>query len=276
MGATNNAPSPSSFKAINLPAGQFYNTGSAAWGIYDDSGLPAYFANKVGIGTTNPGYPLDLGGGALGGISHVIHFSSSNGLGLDFTENSDGSHWLWIHDDGVSSPVEYGAQLYSGGGKVWRIENRTTNKELIHLGTGGNLAVNGDVKSKEVVVTLDGWSDFVFEDGYDLPTLGEVRAHIEEKGHLPGIPSTGEVKRDGVRLGAMDAKLLQKIEELILYAIERSEQVQALQAELERERRQNNAQQTQIDAQKRQLETQRERIDRLERLVRQVTQEKQQ
>lgn len=82
------------------------------------------------------------------------------------------------------------------------------------------LTVNGKIHTKEVKVDLNGWSDFVFENDYDLPTLEEVEKHIEEKGHLKGIPSAKEVKENGIFLGEMDAKLLQKIEELTLYIIE--------------------------------------------------------
>jgi len=38
--------------------------------------------------------------------------------------------------------------------------------------------------------------------------------------HLPGIPSADEVKKNGVSIGDMQAKLLQKVEELTLYMIE--------------------------------------------------------
>jgi len=81
------------------------------------------------------------------------------------------------------------------------------------------LAVNGNIRAKEVKVETS-WSDFVFEANYDLPSLEEVEKHINEKGHLKDIPSAREVAENGILLGEMDAKLLQKIEELTLYVIE--------------------------------------------------------
>ena len=81
------------------------------------------------------------------------------------------------------------------------------------------LAVNGSIRAKEIVVET-GWSDFVFEKNYNLKTLEEVERYIKDYGHLPNIPSESEVKANGVKLGEMDAKLLQKIEELTLYMIE--------------------------------------------------------
>jgi len=82
------------------------------------------------------------------------------------------------------------------------------------------LAVNGTIRSKEVQVNLLDWPDYVFKKEYNLPTLEEVERHINEKGHLENIPSEEEVLKDGIYLGEMNAKLLQKIEELTLYMIE--------------------------------------------------------
>ncbi|MFW0735916.1 hypothetical protein [Flavobacterium sp. T12S277] len=82
------------------------------------------------------------------------------------------------------------------------------------------LDVNGTIHSKEVKVDMLGWSDFVFKKEYALPTLAEVEKHIKEKGHLENIPNEEEVLKNGINLGEMNAKLLQKIEELTLYMIE--------------------------------------------------------
>ena len=89
------------------------------------------------------------------------------------------------------------------------------------------LSVNGKIHTKEVRVDLklSDWSDFVFYDNYNLPTLEEVENHIKEKGHLKNIPSAMEVDKNGIYLGEMDAKLLQKIEELTLYTIAQEKEI---------------------------------------------------
>ena len=92
---------------------------------------------------------------------------------------------------------------------------------------GYKLAVNGTIRAKEVKVET-GWAGFVFKEGYQLPTLEEVENHINEKGHLPNIPSEAEVRANGVDLRAMNAKLLQKIEELTLYVIELRKEINEL------------------------------------------------
>ena len=81
------------------------------------------------------------------------------------------------------------------------------------------LAVNGKIRAKEVKVESD-WADFVFEDDYKLRSLSELETFIQKNKHLPEIPTEGEVKKDGISVGEMNAKLLQKIEELSLYLIE--------------------------------------------------------
>ncbi|WP_303315355.1 hypothetical protein Q4Q34_15445 [Flavivirga abyssicola] len=93
------------------------------------------------------------------------------------------------------------------------------------------LSVEGKIITQEIKVTLDEWSDFVFENNYNLPTLREVEQYIKNKGHLKGIPSAEEVKKDGFFLGKMDSKLLQKIEELTLYTIKQQKEIEVLKKE---------------------------------------------
>ena len=98
------------------------------------------------------------------------------------------------------------------------------------------LDVNGTIKAKEIKVELDPeWPDFVFKKGYKLPTLEEVKKHIEEKGTLPGIPSESDVKANGVNLGEVNALLLQKIEELTLYVIKQQEEIDKLKIQINHE-----------------------------------------
>ncbi|GGD07570.1 hypothetical protein GCM10011368_06870 [Hyunsoonleella pacifica] len=75
---------------------------------------------------------------------------------------------------------------------------------------------------------MNNWPDYVFTNDYKLPTLLEVEAYIKENGHLPNIDSAKEVEKNGVLLGEMNAKLLEKIEELTLYIIEQQKQIELL------------------------------------------------
>jgi hypothetical protein len=81
------------------------------------------------------------------------------------------------------------------------------------------LAVNGLIKGKGIRVTMDGWADYVFEDGYALMPLPEVERFVQQNRHLPGIPSAKDVTSGDVDLGEMQRRLMQKIEELTLHII---------------------------------------------------------
>jgi hypothetical protein len=83
------------------------------------------------------------------------------------------------------------------------------------------LAVNGIIRAKEIKVE-SGWADYVFDENYELKSLAEVEAYIKDHKHLPGIPSEREVKENGVALGEMNRKLLEKVEELTLHLIEKN------------------------------------------------------
>lgn len=88
------------------------------------------------------------------------------------------------------------------------------------------LSVDGRIVANELVcVDISTWADFVFEDSYQLPSLTEVEQHIQEHKHLPDIPSAADVQRDGVNVVEMQAKLLQKVEELTLYVIDQNKKI---------------------------------------------------
>ncbi|WP_420574141.1 hypothetical protein [Kordia sp.] len=93
-----------------------------------------------------------------------------------------------------------------------------------------NLFVKKGIRTEKVKVELASgvWADYVFKSDYNLKPLEEVEAFINTNGHLPNVPSATEVEKEGVNLGEMDAKLLEKIEELTLYVIELKKEINEL------------------------------------------------
>lgn len=95
------------------------------------------------------------------------------------------------------------------------------------------LSVDGTIRAKEIIVTLEGWSDHVFSPNYKLKGLYELESYVKEFRHLPGVPTESEVLNDGARLGEMNAVLLEKVEELTLYVIELQKQIDELKQQNE-------------------------------------------
>lgn len=95
------------------------------------------------------------------------------------------------------------------------------------------LFVTGGILADEVRVMLSAsgtWPDYVFYKDYDLKPLAEVEKFINEKGHLPNVPSAAQVKEDGIALGEMAKIQQEKIEELTLYLIQQGKEIEALKA----------------------------------------------
>jgi hypothetical protein len=98
---------------------------------------------------------------------------------------------------------------------------------------GYKLAVAGNFIAEKIKVKqVSNWPDFVFHENYPLRTLEETEAFIKTHQHLPEIPSATEIKENGQDVGEMNAKLLQKVEEMTLHLIELQKQLKAQQKEI--------------------------------------------
>ena len=116
-----------------------------------------------------------------------------------------------------------------------KVRMKIDNQGNIGIGTENaplnpaeKLAVNGLIHAKEVKVDLIGWPDYVFANDYKLPSLNDVEKQIKDKGHLLNIPNAKEVETNGVLLGEMNKKLLEKVEELTLYLIQQNKEIDKL------------------------------------------------
>jgi hypothetical protein len=80
----------------------------------------------------------------------------------------------------------------------------------------GNISATGSIISGGTTLNVP---DYVFEEGYELPPLSEVKDFVLREKHLPDIPSAAEIGETGVNITEMQMKLLAKVEELTLYTI---------------------------------------------------------
>ncbi len=200
-------------------------------------------SGKVGIGTANPNAKFEVYHNHMRNIQinpqnqldvtgeasiTVKEFVPS--ISLFDSSNDSSSSVIFTNDNSFFIGKNTGEKITNS-----RLFNIGLNSGNIGIGTinsvSWKLAVNGKVRAKEIKVETD-WADFVFEESYKLPTLKEVENHIKEKGHLKDIPSAMEVEKNGIFLGEMNAKLLQKIEELTLYTISQEKKIKVLEKQV--------------------------------------------
>lgn len=168
----------------------------------------------------------------------VLRLNSTNQLGTIAFTNSNGpsdhtgefhiSHEFPASNPSASvlaffsfDPVEHYALALTSNGRVGI--GLADPTEMLH--------VNGTVRANTYSAVTPPWSDFVFEDDYELMKLEKVESFIKENKHLPEIPSEKELQKSGLDLPSMDSKLLQKIEELTLYMIDMNKRVNELENE---------------------------------------------
>nr|WP_321234630.1 hypothetical protein [uncultured Psychroserpens sp.] len=188
---------------------------------------------NVGIGTTTPDGLLNIKPQTAGAISndasqYQLTFTlSGSGTGdvdrnIAFRDNTSGNVAAAINavDEGPSRATGIG--FFTGDLSGISEKMIVRNDGNVGIGTSSpdeKLAVNGTIHAKEVRVDLTGWPDYVFTDEYSLLKLDDIEKFIKENGHLPNIPNAKDVEKNGIQLGEMNVKLLEKIEELTLHTI---------------------------------------------------------
>jgi len=88
-------------------------------------------------------------------------------------------------------------------------------------------------KVKVAVKNSDDWFDHVLKQDYKLIPLSELDKYIKTNHHLPDVPTTEEVMKDGLDLGKMNGLLLKKVEELTRYIIDIKNDLDQTKKELE-------------------------------------------
>jgi hypothetical protein len=217
------------------------------FGQWTTSGTNIYNSNtgNVGIGTTTPTYNLDVHGSLHSTNILVVQqatagaqaawFLGGTGIDANVVIQQGGSQAYWL--TGTNGYLEIG-----GNGGTEPTKGAINVDYNGHVGintlntTGFTFNVNGTAVFDQVTVeTFSGnnpnaspWADYVFDKDYQLPSIYSVADYIKANNHLPGIPTTAEVKKNGLNLGATQAKLLEKIEQMTLYTIQLQQQVDSL------------------------------------------------
>jgi hypothetical protein len=226
------------------------NTAAGKNALYSNStgegntanGVAALFANTTGIFNTASGLmalnnnTTGYNNTAFGKDALLFNSTGNSNVGIGYRAGywETESNRLYIDNTshGNLSDARSKALIYGEFNADPGYQKLVINAN-VGIGTTNptyKLTVNGGIRAKEVVVNT-GWSDFVFDEDYSLMPLHKLEKYIVNNKHLPEIPGAGEVEENGISLGNMDAKLLQKIEELTLYLIELNHKVENLESE---------------------------------------------
>lgn len=99
---------------------------------------------------------------------------------------------------------------------------------------GFRLFVEDGIVTRDVLVKLGDWPDFVFDADHALLPLAEFRTYLQRNHHLPGIPSACELEEaGGVAVGDMQRALVRTVEEQALYILQLEERLQLLEKRME-------------------------------------------
>jgi hypothetical protein len=186
--------------------GTVYLTGAGNLGIGNstpDARLHIPSGQDVELGNTNNGFIM------LGNYTGPNLVIDNNEIGY---RNNGAWAELAIQNDGGSVRI--------GG---------------VALPAGYRFGVDGKAICEELKVQLSGdWPDYVFSNNYSLKSFDELRDYITVNRHLPNIPAAAELEKNGLELGDMQKRMMEKIEELTLYVLQLEEKISLLTKERER------------------------------------------
>ena len=216
----------------------------------------------------------------VGGDSTTVdlskHFSDADGHALSYTVSSSDTaaatasvsgHTLTIapvaagtttitvtaQDPGKSKATgTFKATVFAKGpwsispeGNVYRLTGN------VGIGTSKpdqRLVVDGRVRAEEIHIENVTPADHVFDPDYPLMPLEDLQRYLRIRKHLPGIRPGAEMESEGIDLGRMQTRLLEKIEELVLYTIAQHKRIESQRRIIASQRRLMDAQDRCVEA----------------------------
>ncbi len=192
---------------------------------------------NVGIGIANPSAALHIYKSNIPNFKLQNSFSyleigvaNNNGNFATYSDKGD-----VVFRTGTTLPKHGMVFFINDDNNDGKSSIRFMDQNRVIMGIYNNAAVriNGKLFTKEMHVKTNVWSDFVFDDNYNLITIEDLAKYINKNKHLPDVPTEKEVKEKGINVAEMNAVLLQKVEELTLYLIEQDNKIKKMEKEIE-------------------------------------------
>lgn len=220
----------------NIGVYGYASGGTTNWAGHFDSG-DVIIDDRLGIGTQT--IPTGTG---LYVMSQDIRMEGDNDFFNVVSTGATNPNGIRFYDGNSFD----GALFYESGDHVLNITGSSNTAVLVTdfatntvgIGTftpapGYKLSVDGKIISEELRIrNSTNWPDYVFSEDYNLMSLTDLEKAINTHQHLPNIPSAAEVETEGILVGEMQKRMMQKIEELTLYVIDINKQNQALNSEV--------------------------------------------
>jgi hypothetical protein len=169
-----------------------------------------------------------------------FQINPSNHLVLPIYHLASSGNSIYVTINGVSLlPINTSLIQITNPVVLVNTESRDYQHTMDPVGIGtkkidpaSKLTVGGKISAREIKVDVSTGADFVFDKGYRLLDLGALKDYIKINNHLPEVPAAATMVKDGLALGEFQMKLLQKIEELTLYLLQKEEQIKNLEKRL--------------------------------------------
>lgn len=199
------------------------NTGNF---IVTTNGIESIKANAsgnvgIGLGAASPQGKLHVAGKIIAEADGEALKIDGNVPVINFYHNAAFKSFI----------TQSASKLYIGANGTLQLDG-SSGVAIGEVRTGGSnykLAVAGNVVCEELRVKLrTAWPDYVFKNSYRLMPLPELQNFITRRGHLPNVPSAVEVEKEGIAVGDMQKRLLEKVEELTLYILDLQKQIDEL------------------------------------------------
>ncbi len=203
----------------------------ACWGGYNSLSGTGYVGFNIAFDGPTLAQPWNyLGNNGINGGGAIM--GTEEGSMLFIAKPSTGANSGNMSNDDIRSNIRMKIAQdgkVSIGNSFATVGITTPNDYKLYVETG----ILTEKVRVAVKTSLD-WSDFVFDAEYKMMALPQLRAYITQHRHLPDVPSAEEVVSQGIDLQKMDAKLLQKVEELTLYVLQQQQEIDDLKKQVKK------------------------------------------